>query len=40
MGAKKVILHTNKGDIKIELFDDVPITSSNFEKLVKKGFFN
>ena len=40
MGAKKVILHTNKGDIKIELFDDVPITSSNFEKLVKKGFYN
>ena len=36
----KVLLKTNMGDITIELDEDKPITSGNFEKLVKKGFYN
>jgi len=36
----KVLLKTNKGEITIELFDDMPITAGNFEKLVKDGFYN
>lgn len=35
-----VILQTNIGDIKIELFEDMPITTGNFEKLVKQGFYD
>src|SRR3989344_4165296 len=37
---KKVLLETNKGDIVIELYGDMPITSGNFEKLVKEGFYD
>ncbi|CKJ67005.1 peptidyl-prolyl cis-trans isomerase B [Neisseria meningitidis] len=34
-----IILHTNKGDIKIELdFDKAPVTAKNFEQYVKDGF--
>ncbi len=36
----KVKLQTNMGDIVIELYDDMPITAGNFEKLVKQGFYN
>lgn len=36
----KVKLETNKGDIIIKLYNDMPITTSNFEKLVKEGFYN
>jgi len=37
----KVKLTTNKGDIIIELYsEDMPITTGNFEKLVKEGFYN
>jgi len=37
----KVRLETNKGDIVIELYSkDMPITAGNFEKLVKKGFYD
>ncbi len=36
----KVKLETNKGDIVIALYKDTPITSGNFEKLVKEGFYN
>jgi len=36
-----VILETTSGDIEIELFDnDMPVTVSNFKKLVEKGFYN
>jgi len=36
-----VILETALGDIEIELFDsDMPVTASNFKKLVEKGFYN
>ncbi len=37
---KKVKLETNQGDIVIELYDDMPITTGNFEKLVSKGFYD
>ena len=36
----KVKLQTNMGDIAIELYDDMPITAGNFERLVKQGFYN
>lgn len=35
-----VLLKTNLGDIKIELYDDMPVTAGNFKELVKKGFYN
>lgn len=38
---KKVLFHTNMGDITIELFSkDMPLTAGNFESLVNKGFYN
>ena len=37
---KKVKLETNHGDIVIELYNDMPITTGNFEKLVGEGFYN
>ena len=36
----KILLKTTMGDITIELREDMPITSGNFEKLVKEGFYN
>ncbi|MBX4196166.1 peptidylprolyl isomerase [Candidatus Pacearchaeota archaeon] len=36
----RVVLHTTKGDITIELYSDMPITAGNFEKLVRQGFYN
>ena len=35
-----VQLETNHGDIRIELYDDMPITTGNFEKLVSEGFYD
>ena len=36
-----IILHTNKGDITIELdFDKAPVTAKNFEQYVKDGFYD
>lgn len=41
MSNKKIIaLETNKGNIEIELYSDMPITSGNFEKLVQQGFYD
>lgn len=37
---KKVLLETNMGNIVIELYSDMPITTGNFEKLVGEGFYN
>lgn len=35
------VIETNKGTIKVELkVDDTPITSGNFIKLAKSGFYN
>lgn len=36
----KVLLKTNVGDITIELYSDMPVTTGNFISLVKKGFYN
>ena len=38
--TKVVMLETNIGIIKIQLYDDMPITTGNFESLVKKGFYD
>lgn len=37
---KKVLLKTTEGDITIELYNDMPITTGNFEQLVSKGFYH
>jgi len=39
-GAKLVLFKTTQGDIKIELYADMPVTAGNFEKLVNEGFYN
>ena len=36
----KVILKTSKGDITIELYDDMPITTSNFKDLVSRDIYD
>jgi len=37
----RVLLKTNQGDIKVELFEDeAPNTTANFITLVEKGFYN
>lgn len=36
----KAVLHTNMGDIEIRLHDDMPITTGNFIKLSKEGFYD
>ncbi|MEM0157897.1 MAG: peptidylprolyl isomerase [Thermoplasmataceae archaeon] len=35
-----VLLQTNMGDVKLELYDDMPVTAGNFKKLVEKGFYD
>src|SRR3989344_6572836 len=37
---KKVKLETNYGNIVIELYSDMPVTTGNFEKLVSSGFYD
>ncbi|HCK41419.1 MAG TPA: peptidylprolyl isomerase, partial [Planctomycetaceae bacterium] len=38
---KVATLTTNKGDIRLELFDDkTPKTVANFEKLANDGFYD
>ena len=36
----KVLLHTNMGDITIQLRNDMPITTGNFKNLVQQGTFD
>lgn len=36
----KVTFHTTMGDIEIEMFDDMPITTGNFLKLCREGFYD
>jgi len=36
----KVILHTTAGCIEIKMHDDMPITTGNFIKLAKSGFYD
>src|SRR3989344_1081632 len=38
--GKKVIFETTKGEIVIQLYSDMPITTGNFEKLVSGGFYD
>ncbi|MEK6758136.1 MAG: peptidylprolyl isomerase [Nanoarchaeota archaeon] len=38
--STKVKLQTNQGEIVIQLYGDMPITTGNFEKLVNKGFYD
>ncbi len=38
--SMRVILHTNKGDIVLQLREDTPRTSENFVKLAKEGFYD
>jgi peptidylprolyl isomerase len=38
--ARKVLLQTSMGDITIQLRDDRPITTGNFENLVQQGFYD
>ena len=37
---KKVLLKTSMGDVVIEIYSDMPVTSGNFESLVNKGFYD
>ena len=37
---KFVVIETNKGSIKIEVYNDVPQHAANFLKLVKEGFYD
>lgn len=36
----RIKLETNYGNIVIQLYEDTPITSGNFEKLVSQGFYD
>jgi len=36
----RVLLRTTMGDIKIQLYEDMPITSGNFKNLVKRGVYD
>jgi peptidylprolyl isomerase len=36
----RVLLETNRGNITIELYEDMPITAGNFEKLVQDGVYD
>jgi len=38
--AGQVLLKTSMGDITIELYDDMPITTGNFKNLVQQGIYN
>ena len=38
---KTAVISTSRGEIKLELFDEItPKTCANFEKLAKEGFYN
>jgi len=38
--ATKVLIKTAKGDMIAELYDETPITTGNFKKLIEQGFYN
>ncbi len=38
--AVRVLLRTNMGNIVIELYDDMPITTGNFKKLIQQGVYD
>ena len=39
-GAVKVLLKTSMGEVTVQLYQDMPITAGNFQKLVEKGFYD
>jgi len=39
-GGSRVLLRTSKGDIVIELQEDMPITTGNFKTLVQQGTYD
>ena len=39
-GSDTALLKTSAGEIKIKLYEDMPITAGNFKKLVSEGFYN
>ncbi|OPY48707.1 MAG: peptidyl-prolyl cis-trans isomerase A (rotamase A) [Methanosaeta sp. PtaU1.Bin060] len=39
-GKIKVLLKTSEGDVTLQLFEDMPVTAGNFQKLVEKGFYD
>lgn len=39
-GKTQILLETNKGNIIIELYDEMPVTAGNFQKLVGQGFYD
>lgn len=40
LGVNKVLVNTNRGDIVIELYGDMPITAGNFRKLVQRNVYD
>ena len=40
LNVNKVLLQTSMGDIVIELYDDMPITTENFRNLVQQGVYD
>jgi peptidylprolyl isomerase len=38
--GKRVLLKTSMGDIILQLYEDMPITAGNFQKLVEKDFYD
>ncbi|MBR9706146.1 peptidylprolyl isomerase [Candidatus Pacearchaeota archaeon] len=38
--STRIKLTTTKGEVVIELYDNMPITTGNFEKLVREGFYD
>jgi peptidylprolyl isomerase len=36
----EVLMETTMGNITIQLYDDMPITTGNFQKLVEEGFYD
>ncbi len=38
--SNTVLLKTSMGDIKLQLYEDMPETAGNFKSLVEKGFYN
>jgi hypothetical protein len=36
----RVLLRTSKGDIIIELYDNMPVTTGNFRNLVQSGVYD
>jgi peptidylprolyl isomerase len=37
--SRQAVLRTSMGEITIALYDDMPVTAGNFEKLVREGFY-